>query len=181
MNRNVTLIGSSFLSLILLIVHVSDDVVRGIDKIGPANLIGVSIFVLWLYGTLTLGGRRSGYVIMLLGSLFGAAIAMFHMVNGVSRTLANTPNGALLFVFTLWALAVTATFSVVLSARGLWRREWARDEDESAPGHHQQGPAGAGAAPAGMTSQKQNPSRETLSPSRTARTEENIGPPQQNV
>jgi hypothetical protein len=62
---------------------------------------------------------------MLLGSLFGAVPALAHMITGVSRTLANSPDGALLFVFTLWALAVTATFSVVLSARGLWRREWA--------------------------------------------------------
>jgi len=124
-NRNVTLTSSSVLSILLFILHVADDVVRGIDSIGPANLIGVSIFVVWLYGTLTLGDRRSGYIIMLLGSLFGAVPALAHMITGVSRTLANSPDGALLFVFTLWALAVTATFSVVLSARGLWRREWA--------------------------------------------------------
>ena len=126
MQRNVTLTVSSLLSLLLFILHISDDVARGIDKIGPANLIGVSIFVLWLYGTLALGDRRSGYVIMLLGSLFGAVPALAHMITGVSRTLARSPDGALLFVFTLWALAVTATFSVVLSARGLWRRDWAR-------------------------------------------------------
>lgn len=128
MNRNVTLSSSSVLSIVLFILHVSDDVVRGIDTVGPANLIGVSIFVLWLYGTLALSDRRSGYVIMLLGSLFGAVIPIAHMITGVSRTLANSPNGALLFVFTLWALAVTAIFSVVLSARGLWRREWARGQ-----------------------------------------------------
>jgi hypothetical protein len=127
-NRNVTLTSSSLLSILLFILHVSDDVVRGIDKVGPANLIGVSIFVVWLYGTLTLGDRRSGYVIMLLGSLFGAVGPLAHMITGVSRTLANSPDGALFFVFTLWALAVTATFSVVLSARGLWRREWARGQ-----------------------------------------------------
>src|SRR5688572_27946123 len=124
MNRNVTLTVASLLSIVLFILHISDDIARGIDKIGPANLIGVGIFVLWLYGTLMLGDRRSGYVIMLLGSLFGAAPALAHMITGVSRTLARSPDGALLFIFTLWALAVTATFSVVLSARGLWRRDW---------------------------------------------------------
>jgi hypothetical protein len=124
MNRNVTLTVTSVLSIFLFLLHISDDVVRGIDKIGPANLIGLSIFVLWLYGTLTLGDRRSGYVIMLLGSLFGAVIPVAHMIAGVSRTLASSPDGALLFVFTLWALGVTATYAVVLSARGLWRREW---------------------------------------------------------
>jgi hypothetical protein len=126
MHRNVTLTVSSLLSLLLFILHISDDIVRGIDRIGPANLIGVGIFVLWLYGTLTLGDRRSGYVITLLGSLFAAVPALAHMITGVSRTLARSPDGGLVFIFTLWALAVTATFSVVLSARGLWRREWAR-------------------------------------------------------
>ena len=133
MARNVTLTSSSVLSLFLVILHVSDDVVRGIDRVGPANLIGVTIFVVWLYGTLALGDRRSGYVITLLGALFGAGIAMLHMVNGVSRTLANKPDGAILFVFTLWALAIAATFTVVLAARGLWRREWASDQGRPAP------------------------------------------------
>ena len=129
MRSNVTLTSSSILTIVLFVLHVSDDVVRGIDKIGPLNLIGVSIFVVWLYGTLVLSDRRSGYIIMLLGSLFGAVPALAHMVIGVSGTLASSANGALLFVFTLWALAITATFSVVLSVRGLLRREWTRSHD----------------------------------------------------
>jgi len=129
LRSNVTLTSSSILTIVLFVLHVSDDVVRGIDKIGPLNLIGVSIFVVWLYGTLALSDRRSGYIIMLLGSLFGAVPALAHMVTGVSRTLADSANGALLFVFTLWALAITATFSVVLSVRGLLRREWTRSHD----------------------------------------------------
>ena len=129
MRSNVTLTSSSILTIVLFVLHVSDDIVREIDKIGPLNLIGVSIFVVWLYGTLVLSDRRSGYIIMLLGSLFGAVPALTHMVTGVSRTLASSANGALLFVFTLWALAITATFSVVLSVRGLLRREWTRSHD----------------------------------------------------
>src|SRR5262245_20618719 len=128
MHRNVTLTVTSLLSIFLFILHVSDDIVRGIDRLGPVNLIGAGVFVVWLYGTLTLGDRRSGYVIMLLGSLFGVAAAVIHMIMGASHTLADSPKGALLFIFTIWALGVTATFSAVLSARGLWRREWARVE-----------------------------------------------------
>lgn len=124
MRRNVTLVSSSLLTLFLVLVHVADDVVRGIDKVGPANLIGVGIFVLWAYGTLALGDRLAGYVIMLLGALFGAGIAALHMVLGVSRTLASHPNGAHLFVFTIWALAVAGFFSAVLAVQGLWKREW---------------------------------------------------------
>ena len=128
MNRNVTLTVTSLLSILLFLLHVSDDIARGIDTLGPINLIGVSIFVVWLYGTLTLGDRRSGYIIMLLGALFGVAGASTHMILGVSHTLANKPDGALFFVFILWALIVTATFSAVLAARGLWKREWARKD-----------------------------------------------------
>ena len=131
MKRNVTLTVTSLLSILLFTLHVSDDIVRGVDKISSANLIGVTIFVVWLYGILPLGDRRSGYVIMLLGSLFAGLPALAHMITGVSRTMAKSPGGALLFVWTLWALAITANFSVVLSVRGLWRREWAPGTKES--------------------------------------------------
>lgn len=124
MKKNVVLTVTSLLLILLVTLHVSDDVRRGIDSVGPANVIGVTIAVVWLYGTLMLGDRRSGYIIMLLGSVFGAGIGVLHMILGVSRTLARTPDGALFFVWTLWALAVIGTFSVVLAARGLWRREW---------------------------------------------------------
>ena len=125
MKRNVTLTVTSLLSMLLFTLHISDDIVRGIDRISSANLIGVTIFVVWLYGILTIGDRRSGYVIMLLGSLFAGVPPLAHMITGVSRTMAKSPNGALFFVWTLWALAITANFSVVLSVRGLWRRDWA--------------------------------------------------------
>jgi hypothetical protein len=36
-----------------------------------SNLIALPILVVWLYGTLVLAGKRSGYVIILLGSLLG--------------------------------------------------------------------------------------------------------------
>jgi len=40
---------------------------------GLSNLVAVPIFVVWLYGMLVLAERRSGYVIILLGSLLGRA------------------------------------------------------------------------------------------------------------
>jgi hypothetical protein len=88
---------------------------------GLSNLIGlVVILVIWLYGTLVLAGRRSGYVIILLGSLLGAGIPVIHMRGaGVGGEFAKS-SGAFFFVWTLLALGVTATFSVILSVRGLW-------------------------------------------------------------
>ena len=56
----------------------TDDIVRGISKGGPSNT-AVLILVVWLYGTLVLAERRSGYVIMLLVGLFAAAMPVIHM------------------------------------------------------------------------------------------------------
>jgi hypothetical protein len=126
MKNNVVLTVTSLISIVLVTLHISDDIVRGIDKVGPASVIAMSVLVVWLCGILTLGHRRSGYIIMLLGGILGAGIAVLHMVLGVSRTLARSPDGALLFIWTLWALGVTGAFTAVLSARGLWLREWTR-------------------------------------------------------
>jgi hypothetical protein len=92
------------------------------------DLTAVPIFVVWLYGTLVLAERRSGYVIILLGSLLSLAVPVIHMQGkgvGVASGIANS-GGGFFFVWTLIALSVTALFSVILSACGLWRLQWRR-------------------------------------------------------
>ena len=85
-----------------------------------AAVTAVPIFVVWLYGTLVLAERRSGYVIMLLG----LAVPVLHMMGrGVDSPIAKS-SGAFFFIWTLIALGVTALFSVILSARGLWSLKW---------------------------------------------------------
>ena len=67
-----------------------------------------------------LAGKRSGYVIILLGSLLELVVPVIHMKGaGVGGAIAKS-NGAFFFIWTLLALGVTALFSVMLSARGLW-------------------------------------------------------------
>ena len=58
---------------------------------------------------------------MLFGSLLGSVMPMAHMRGAglVGGRIASS-DGKFLWVFTLLALGVTATFSVILSARGLW-------------------------------------------------------------
>jgi hypothetical protein len=86
----------------------------------------VPIFVVWLYGTLVLAERRAGYVIILLGSLLSLAVPILHMKGkGVGGEIAQS-SGAFFFIWTIIALGVTALFSVILSARGLWRLPWRR-------------------------------------------------------
>jgi hypothetical protein len=123
MKQNLMLTITSLLSLLLLTFHLADDIVRGFEKGGLANLIGtVLISVVWLYGTLVLAGRRSGYIIILLGSLLGMFVPYIHMRGkgvGVASSIANS-SGHFFFVWTLLAIGVTSLFSVILSAHGLW-------------------------------------------------------------
>ena len=122
MKRNVMLTITSLLTLLFLTFHLADDIVRGFEKGGVSNLTAVPICVVWLYGTLVLAERRSGYVIILLGSLLGSFVPVVHfkLAGGVAGGRIANSSGALFFVWTLVALGVTAVFSVILSARGLW-------------------------------------------------------------
>jgi hypothetical protein len=121
MKHNVTLTITSLLSIIFMTFHLSDDIVRGIEPGGVKNIIGVLMMVVWLYGTLVLAGRRSGYVIMLLGAILGSGVPVVHMMGAglVGGRIANS-SGIFFWVWTLIALQVTAIFSLILSARGLW-------------------------------------------------------------
>jgi len=126
MKHNLTLTISSLLSILFFTFHLTDDIVRGFEKGGVSNLIAVPIFVVWLYGTLALAERRSGYVIILLFSLLGLAVPVLHMMGtGVGGEIAKS-SGAFFFVWTIIALGVTALFSVILSVRGLCSLPWRR-------------------------------------------------------
>ena len=128
MKHNISLTIASLLSILFCTLHLADDIVRGFEKGGLANLTAVPIVVVWLYGTLALAGRRSGYIIILLASLLGMAVPVIHMKGkgvGVASGIANS-SGGFFFVWILIALGVTALFSAILSAQGLWRLPWRR-------------------------------------------------------
>lgn len=110
---------TSLLSILLFTFHVADDIGRGFEPGDASNLPAVPIFAVWLYGTLALAERRSGYVIVFLGSLLSLAVPVLHMKGAGVGEIART-SGGLFFVWTIIALGTTALFSVLLSARGLW-------------------------------------------------------------
>src|SRR6266700_1687502 len=125
MKHNVMLTIASLLSILLMTLHLTSDTVHarvGTAEAGGSTLVAVPILVVWLYGTLVLAERRSGYVIMLIGSLLGLSMPVIHVTGagGVFRGEISKSSGAFLFVWTLHALGVTAMFSLILSARGLW-------------------------------------------------------------
>jgi hypothetical protein len=120
MKANVSLTITSLLSILFMTLHLADDIVRGFERGWVALVFAVPVLVFWLYATLELAGRRSGYVIIFLGSLLGAVVPVVHMKSNRFGEIAAT-SGGLLFVFTLLALGVTSLFSLALSVRGLWR------------------------------------------------------------
>lgn len=128
MNPNRMLTIASLLLILLNIVHLAQDIVYGYEPGTRINLVIVPIAVVWLYGTLVLAEGRSGYIIILLGSLLSLVVPLVHMKGkgvGVASRLAGS-QGHFFFVWTLLALGVLGVFSVILSVRGLWSLPWRR-------------------------------------------------------
>ena len=118
MRQNGILVVTSLLSILLLTLHITDDIVRGISKAESSNT-ALAVLVIFLYGTLVLAERRSGHVIMLLVGLLAAAMPVMHMRGAHYGEIATSPGG-FFFVWTLWALGGLGGFTFVQAARGLW-------------------------------------------------------------
>ncbi len=114
MKHHVALTVASLLSLLFLTIHLTHDVIRQAEG-SVTYPIPVFVFALWLYGTLVLSDRVWGYVIMLFGGVFAAAMIIVH-----AQGLVVGKSGGFFFVWTQFALSTTGWVTVILSARGLW-------------------------------------------------------------
>ena len=129
MKRNELLTIASLLSILLLTLHVTDDIVRGISKAEPSN-IALVVLVVLLYGTLMLSERPLGHVIMLFVGIFAAAMPVLHMRGVHYPEIAKSPGG-FFFVWTLWALGALGGLTIILSAQGLWSLRSGQPTNES--------------------------------------------------
>ena len=118
MKNNGVLKITSLLSLLLLTLHVTDDIVRGMAKAESSNTALV-VLAVFLYGTLVLAGRLWGYVITFLVGLLAAGIPVIHMRGAHYPEIAASPGG-FFFVWTLWVLGALGGVTMILSVRGLW-------------------------------------------------------------
>lgn len=117
MKSGVLLIVTSLISILLLSLHIAEDIVLGFAGGGEENLVGIAILVLYLCGTLLWSHRRLGLVILLLGGIVAMGMPVIHMSGagvGVKRS-----TGAFFFIWTLYMLGITGTFGVILSALAL--------------------------------------------------------------
>jgi hypothetical protein len=120
MDRNLVLTAVSVILLVLLGLHVTDDMVHGLDAVGPWNMIGIIVAGGLLYGTLVLHQRLAGHIIMLFISVFAIGMPLIHL-RGASIQEITHSSGAFLFLWTLWALGVIGTCGLMLSIEGIWR------------------------------------------------------------
>jgi hypothetical protein len=114
MNSKVILRFASLATLLFMTLHMTSDVIE--QAVGRVKYpIPVVIFVVWLYGTLMLSERVSGYIIMLLGGVIGAGMIVVH-----SPGLVVTKTGGFFAVWILFMVAMLGWFTAILSARALW-------------------------------------------------------------
>jgi hypothetical protein len=133
LKQTAMLTTASLLTILLMTIHMTGDILFRMAPAGLVNLLVVFIFVIQLYGTLVLAGRRAGYVIIFFGSAIGLLISVIHMkgTRGVLGGDIGISGQAFLFVWTLLALGITSTFSIILSARALLSLPWRRSRRTS--------------------------------------------------
>jgi len=125
MKQNLLLTITSLLTILLMTLHLTSDTIHarvGTPEAGGSTLVAVPVLVLLLYGTLVLGERRSGLIIMLIGSIIGLGMPIIHVMGaeGIFHGQIAKSSPAFLFVWTLHALGVTGMFSLILAVRALW-------------------------------------------------------------
>lgn len=125
MKQNLMLPVASLLLILLMTLHLTSDTIHaraGSPEAGGSTLVAVPILVVWLCGTLLLAERRSGLIIMLIGSLLGILMPVVHVMSpaGIFHGAIARSSPAFLFVWTLHALGVLGLFAFILAVRGLW-------------------------------------------------------------
>jgi hypothetical protein len=115
---NVLLTRASLLSILLLTLHLADDVVRGMFPGGIGILYAALVAGALLCAMMVLAEQRSGQVIMLVVSLIAVAMPVLHTRRHGVAMIAKS-SGGFFFVWTLIALGAIGTFMFILSVRAL--------------------------------------------------------------
>ena len=118
MTKNLLLRNTSLLLLLLLTLHIVDDIVHGFDSAGLINMIGIVVLGFLIYGTLLLRERISGHIVMLFIALFSLLMPIVHLRSPRINETAQA-GGGFFFIWTLWALGGIGIFAIILAIQGL--------------------------------------------------------------
>jgi hypothetical protein len=113
---------ASTLSILLFSLHWSDEIARGLER-GTIDGTwgGLLILFVWSYGTLVIGDRRLGLIIMVAGALLASGVPVLHMQGRglVGGRIGVDSSGALFWVWTNVALGVCGMIALALSLHSL--------------------------------------------------------------
>ena len=116
MTQNRTLTISSLLTLVLTLFHLTHDALHQADGMSASDVtILLVIMLTMLYGTVEFAGRLAGFIIMFLGGVAGASMPYLHSVGP------RATRWGYFFVWTLFALGLSGSFTAILAAKAAWR------------------------------------------------------------
>ena len=124
MKHRAALTITSLLSILLFSLHWADEVARGLEPGTVSSAGGLLILAVWLSATFVFAERRSGLIIILLGSLLASGVPILHMRGRglvLGRYGTTNANAMFFWVWTNIALGASGMLSFVLSVRELWR------------------------------------------------------------
>ena len=119
MKHDTALIVLSLLNALFFALHLTGDIVFGIETGGRDILVGVLILAVYLYGAVGLPERLAGYIILLLGGLASAALPVMHTGRPLGERFAELPGG-FFFIWTLLTMGATGLVAFVLSVQAIW-------------------------------------------------------------
>ena len=122
MKANTALIVLSLLNSLLFGLHLTGDIVFGIDRGGRESLIGVLILAVYLYGAIGLPERLAGLVILLLGGLASSLMPVLHtMGRPLGERFGQLPGG-FFYIWTLLTMGATGLVAFVLAVQAIRTR-----------------------------------------------------------
>ncbi len=127
MKKNKLLTITSLVLMLLLTLHIVDDIVRGFDTAGLINMIGIVVAAILVYGTLMIGEHLAGLLMMLFVGFTAAAMPVIHLRSSRINEIAQG-EGGFFFVWTLWALGVIGIFAMILAVQLIVERSRSREK-----------------------------------------------------
>ena len=121
MNKNLLLTITSLATIVLLTLHIVDDIVRGIDPAGMMNMFGIAVAAVLVYGIAVHRERLAGLLMMLFVGFFSAAMPVVHLRSPRINDIARGEYG-FFFIWMLWALGVLGIFIMILTVDIIWHR-----------------------------------------------------------